>query len=397
MNAMLIRNGQLVTPTRIIEAGQVLVIDGVIKEVNPHTDDGLYRHIPGLVTVDAQGLFVAPGFIDIHVHGGGGQGTDDAVEDAIVCMAQAHARYGTTGIVPACSAAPLDKLIRTVDAVRAAQQKTPGILGVHLEGPFFSMAQRGAQNEAFIQNPADADYIPLLDRWEKILIMSAAPEIPGGLELGRALRQRGIVASVGHSDADYETMAIALENGYRHVTHLYSGCSIVRRINAFRVAGVVESAFLLDEYSVEIIADGKHLPPALLKLIYKIKGSENISLVTDGTRYSAAEIREGELFREGGVDMIYEDGVMKLLSREAFAGSVATMNKLVCNMVRLAGVPLTEAVKMASLSPAKVLGLDHRKGRLAVGYDADIVLFDKFINIQKVFIDGKLVSTGFHQ
>jgi len=391
---LLIKNGVLITPDRTIECGNVLIKDGVIEEVTSGAD-ATERHgrIPGVETIDARGLYVSPGFIDMHVHGGGGRDTTEGEADAIVHMARAHARFGTTGIAPACSAAPMDDLLRSVDAIKAAQKKYPTILGVHLEGPFFSVEQKGAQNEAYIKNPADVDYGPLLDRWDKILMMSAAPELPGGMELGRALRGRGILASVGHSDADYDTMAIALENGYSHVTHLYSGCSIVRRINAFRVAGVVESAFLLDGYSVEMIADGKHLPPPLLRLIYKIKGPERISLITDGVRYSASDIEEGAVFSESGMDVIYEDGVMKLLSREAFAGSAATTDKLVRNMVRLAGVPLADAVKMASLSPARALGLEHRKGRLGAGYDADIVIFDEDIQINKVLVGGVTIQS----
>ena len=386
----LIKNGRLITPDRTIESGCILIKDGVIAEVKGGADpDALYGRIDGLRVIDAGGLYVSPGFIDIHVHGGGGRDATEGTADAIVHMARAHAKYGTTGIVPACSAAPIDELIQSVDAIKEASGMFPTILGAHLEGPFFSTAQKGAQNEEYIKNPADVDYGPLLDRWDKILIMSAAPELPGGLELGRALRRRGILASVGHSDADYDTMVDALESGYSHVTHLYSGCSIVRRINAFRVAGVVESAFLLDGYTVEIIADGKHLPPPLLKLIYKIKGPERISLITDGIRFSAAEIEEGSVYRESGMEVIYEDGVMKLLSREAFAGSVANTGWLVRNMVRLAGVPLECAVKMASLSPARVLGLEYRKGRLAVGYDADIVVFDENVDVRNVLVGGE--------
>jgi N-acetylglucosamine-6-phosphate deacetylase len=388
---ILIKNGTLITPDRTVDSGNILIKGSVIEEVTQGAPAAeRYGGIPGLEVIDARGLYVTPGFIDIHVHGGGGRDTTEGAEEAVIHMARAHARFGTTGIVPACSAAPMDELLKSVDAIKAAQKKAPTILGAHLEGPFFSVGQKGAQNEEYIKNPADVDYEPLLDRWDKILMMSAAPELPGGMELGRALRRRGILASVGHSDADYDVMELALENGYSHVTHLYSGCSIVRRINAFRVAGVVESAFLLDGYSVEIIADGKHLPPPLLKLIYKIKGPERISLITDGVRYSACEIKEGTVFRESGMDVIYEDGVMKLLSREAFAGSAATANKLVYNMTRLAGVPLACAVKMACLSPARALGLERRKGRLGIGYDADIVIFDDSIQINKVLVGGKV-------
>ncbi|MCL2709139.1 MAG: N-acetylglucosamine-6-phosphate deacetylase, partial [Defluviitaleaceae bacterium] len=350
--------GTLITPFRVIKNGNVLIKNGLIEDVSTGVGQDAYLEAKGVEPIDARGKYVAPGFIDMHVHGGGGFGTEDGDEEAIIKMARAHAARGTTGIVPTCSAAPVEALLNAIDCVRAAQGKMKTILGVHLEGPFLSRAQKGAQNESHIIDPDESVYKKLLGRWDKILMMSAAPELPGGFRLGRELASRGVVASVGHSDADFETMGQALLNGYSHVTHLYSGCSTVRRVNAFRVAGVVEAALYHDGFTAEVIADGRHLPASLLKLAHKIKGPGRMALVTDGLRHSASELKEGATFTEGGAEVVYEDGVLKLASREAFAGSVATADALVRNMVEIAGVPLAEAVEMATSTPAKILGLD---------------------------------------
>ncbi|HHW02384.1 MAG TPA: amidohydrolase family protein [Thermoanaerobacterales bacterium] len=226
---------------------------------------------------------------------------------------------------------------------------------------------------------------------DDIIRWTVAPELPGALEMGRELKGRGILPSIGHSNAIYEEVQKAFENGYTHITHLYSGMSMVRRINAYRYAGVVESAFLIDEMTVEIIADGKHLPQSLLQLIYKIKGPDSICLITDSMR--AAGMPDGEYILgslEGGQKAIVEDGVAKLPDRSAFAGSVATTDRLVRTMFKIAGVPLLDAVKMMTATPARIIGADDRKGTLAPGKDADVVIFDEDINIKEVIVKGSL-------
>lgn len=225
-----------------------------------------------------------------------------------------------------------------------------------------------------------------------IVRWSAAPELEGALQFGRFLKEQGILPSIAHTNAVYEQVQDAFESGFTHVTHLYSAMSGVRRINAYRHAGVVESAFLIDEMTVEIIADGIHLPPSLLKLVYKIKGPSAIALVTDSMR--GAGMPEGESILgslKNGQKVIIEDGVAKLADRSAFAGSVATADRLVRNMVRLADVPLKDAVRMMTATPATIIGVQKRKGTVEVGKDADIVMFDSDINIQMTMIGGKIV------
>jgi len=350
--------------------------------------------LPGTKIIDGQGMYLAPGFIDIHVHGGGGFSVMSGL-DAVIGMANAHAAFGTTSLLPTTLAAPIPQLISTIQDVRAAKGKSnANILGVHLEGPFLAQSQRGAQSEDSLLAPTKELVESLLDVWDGILMMGAAPEIDGGFELGQTLAKRGIVASVAHSDATYDEIIRAIECGYSDVTHIYSGCSGMIRKNGYRIPGVIEAGLLRDELTVQMIADLKHLPVPLIQLIYKNKGPGKISMITDGLEFSASNIKEGNTYvQKNGVTTIFEDGVMKLENREGFAGSVATMRDLVYNVVKEAGVPLIDAVRMATLTPASVVGVSHHKGIIAPGYDADIILFDDSINIQMCMVGGKILST----
>lgn len=382
-----IKNARILTPLERRE-GIVAVRDGKIAGIDSRVD------IPeGSEVIDAGGLYLAPGFIDMHVHGGGGYSAQSCCADDVVKMCEAHAKFGTTSIVPTTLAAPIPFLEKAVDAVREAQAKSKNsnILGIHLEGPFISMEQRGAQSEDNILVASEHNYTDLLDRWDGIKIMAAAPEVDGCYKLGRELQKRGILASVAHSNATYDQVVKAIYYGYSDVTHIYSGCSSVIRVNGYRVPGVVEAGLLRDELSVQIIADLKHLPPALLMLIYKCKGADNISLITDGLEYAASDLKEGTVYtQKNGVQTVYEDGVMKLMDRQAFAGSVATSNRLVRNMYHHAEVPLLDAVKMATMTPARKLRVDDRKGKVAEGYDADLILFDENIDVKFCMVSGRI-------
>ncbi len=344
--------------------------------------------------VDGRGMYLTPGFIDLHVHGGGGYTAMSLRAEDVVKMARAHAMTGTTSIVPTTLAAPLDVLQKAVYAVKEASERCTdsNILGIHLEGPFISKEQRGAQNECNCLIPAESDYLPLLDSWDKIRMMGAAPELPGALELGRALSRRGIVGSVAHSSATFEQVARAVEVGFRDVTHIYSGCSSVIRENGYRIAGVVEAGLAMDELTVQVIADLRHLPPSLIQLIYHCKGAEKISLITDALDYAATDLQEGTVYtQENGVQTVYEDGVMKLMDRKAFAGSVATSSRLVRNVYREVGISLEDSVRMATLTPASVLGIEREKGRIAEGFDADLLLLDENAEVKLVMVGGRII------
>lgn len=350
---------------------------------------------PDAQIIDAAGRYLTPGFVDIHVHGGGGAGSMDGSPEDILTMANAHARFGTTTILPTTWAAPISDQFAAIACVRTAQKMNcmAEIAGIHLEGPFLSPAQAGAQQPKNLLIPAHTDWQGLVSSWNGIRMMGVAPELEGAFALAEALHSRGIVASAAHTDATIDTMREAVRHGFTDITHLYSGCSGMIRVNGYRVPGVIEAGLLLDEYTVQVIADGSHLPDDLLRLIYKCKGADAIELITDGLEFAATDLAEGtEYVQKNGMRVIYEAGVMKMLSRQAFAGSVATLNRCVRTMIRC-GVPLAEAVRMATWNPARRIGLQDRKGRIQPGYDADLVLFDENIDVSLVMSRGKIVHT----
>lgn len=392
--AVNIINGKIILPQRVLEGHTVVVEQGKIACVCP-ADQVPGKYEACMEQIDAGGSYLSPGFTDLHVHGGGGIEVNGASPEKIAAMCTAHAAHGTTSILPTALAAPLDDLLKAIDGVREAQALCTSchILGIHLEGPFLSPRQAGAQNPEHLLRPRPEAYLPLLERWDAVRMVGAAVELEGARELGEELRRRRITASIAHSDASFEQVERAMDWGFSDVTHIYSGCSTVRRENAYRIAGVVEAGLLLDGLTVQVIADGRHLPPPLLKLIYKCKGADRISLVTDGLCASATDLEEGTVIRQAnGMEMVYDDGVFKLPDRQAFAGSAATMERLVQNMHRLAGAPVWDAVRMASLTPASVIGMDGQKGSIEEGKDADLLLLDDQLNVRMVMVGGRVIS-----
>ena len=351
---------------------------------------------PGAELVDARGQYISPGFMDIHVHGGGGSDFMDGSVEAFLTIAQTHAKHGTTSLLPTTLTSEKEDLIQTLEAFGKAEMvNTMGanLMGMHLEGPYFAMSQRGAQDPKYIRNPDPAEYEEILNSYTCIKRWSAAPELPGAVAFGKFVTSKGVLAAIAHTDAIYEEVLDAYhEGGYTLATHFYSAMSGVTRRNAYRYAGVVESAYLLDDMDVEIIADGVHLPAPLLKLIYKIKGPHRIALITDAMR--AADMPPGNSILgslKNGLEVLVEDGVAKLPDRTGFAGSVATADRLVRTMLDMAEVPLLETIQMMCHSPARIMGVEAQKGSLAVGKDADIVIFNKGIEIQETFVMGRSV------
>ncbi len=393
----ILKNGNVITPLRVIENSSVIIEDGVIEEIVLGENIDILQ---GDKVIDVKGLYISPGFIDLHTHGGGGHDFMDGTIEAIHEGAKAHMRFGTTSILPTSLTSNMEDLFLTLDFIKKSKGKKgiPNILGIHLEGPYFSMEQKGAQDPKHIKNPDKEIYKQIINYSDDIKRWTIAAELPGALEMGRELTKKGIVCSIGHSNATYEDVVTAFENGYNLLTHFYSGMSMVKRINSYRYAGVVESGYLIDDMYLEIIADGAHLPESLLKLIYKTKGPDKICLVTDSMR--AAGCPEGESILgnlSSGQKVIVEDGVAKLLDRSAFAGSVATADRLVRTMINLAGVPLVDAIKMISLTPAKVMRIDNKKGSITPGKDADIIVFNDNINVQLVMIQGDITLNEIKQ
>lgn len=384
-------NGKIINPQRISEGEAIIIENGKICGITDNSQVPCDCEI-----IDAKGSYVSPGFVDIHVHGGGGYSFMDGDVESFVGVAEAHMQHGTTSMLPTTLACKFDELKQTLsvfDDAEKANINGARLLGFNLEGPYFSLEQCGAQNPEYITPPKKEEYNEIYDKYGKnIKIWCSAPELDGACEFATFVRQRGIVASIAHTNADYDKVVKGYEAGYRHVTHLYSGMTGVFRVNSYRFAGVVESAFLIDDLTVEVIGDGCHLPKPLLQLIYKIKGADRIALVTDATNAAGQNVTESRLgSKKNGIKVIVEDGVAKLPDRQSFAGSVATMDRLVRNMYRLAEVKLTDAVKMATLTPARIIGVDDKKGSIAPGKDADIVLFDDNINVKMTIIGGRTV------
>lgn len=389
MNKIKIVNGKILTPGKLISNGCVVIENGRIQYVS-ETD----IEIEACSTIDANGNYVSPGFIDIHIHGGGGYDFMDGTVEAYLGAASLHAIHGTTAMVPTTLTSTNDELKNTFSVFSQAKkqnEKGAELIGLHLEGPYFSPEQRGAQDPRYVRNPQPEEYKEIL-RWsDDIIRWSAAPELSGALEFGSCLASKGILPSIAHSNATFEEVEKAIKYGFTHITHLYSALSTIKRVNGYRHAGVIESAYYFDELTVEVIADGAHLPKSLLKLIHKIKGPGKTALVTDAMR--AAGMKEGESILgslKDGQKVIVEDGVAKLQDRTAFAGSVATTDRLVRTLNKEVGLPLLDAVQMMTSTPAEIIGIAKSKGSIVPGKDADIVIFDKDINIQLTMVKGRL-------
>lgn len=380
-------NGEIITPERNLGIGTVIFSDGKIIGVEQGNCE-----VPDSISYDAQGGFIAPGFIDLHTHGAGGSDFMDCTEQDCLTIAREHLRHGTTLLYPTTLASDNQELLRFLDVYDRIKEQRAGAVfgGLHLEGPYFAYAFRGAQDARYLRNPAPEEYMEILDRSQDIVRWSIAPELPGALEFGDLLLKRGILPSIAHTDAIYEDIVEAVRHGFTHITHFYSCMNGITRRNAFRYAGCIEAGYLLDEITIELIADGIHVPAPLMKLAVKNKGVEKIALVTDSMR--GAGMPEGKSIlgsRDKGQEVIIEYGVAKMPDRQAFAGSVATADRLVRNMYQLGERSIEEAVRMMSLTPATIMGIANRKGKIAKGYDADIVVFDGDIQIQQVFINGQ--------
>lgn len=383
-----ISNGRIITPTGIVD-GSVIINKGVI------TDIVKQGNIKSVKEIDAKGLYVSPGFIDIHVHGGGGHDFMDNTPEAFYEIAKAHAKHGTTSMFPTTLTSEVEDLYETIDIYKqVSRSKYDGaqFLGLHIEGPYLAMTQKGAQDPRYIRDFDEREYKAVVARTTDIARWSAAPERPGSSAFAKHMLANNILPAIAHSDAIYEDVVRAFADGYTHVTHFYSCMSGVTRRNAMRFAGIIESTYLMDELTTEIIVDGVHLPPPLLKLIHKIKGTDSIALITDSMR--AAGMPPGNSIlgsKKNGLPVIVEDGVAKLPDRTSFAGSVATTDQLVSNMMKLAGIPLIDAVKMMTQTPAKIMKVNNRKGTLEKGKDADVVIFDDDINVKATIVGGRIV------
>ncbi len=367
------------------------LFDGYVGVENEKIVTVCKQDFPADETWDFTGLYLAPGFIDMHAHGGGGACFLDGSEQDAALACDTHLKCGTTSILPTLSAAPLETMRQSVATVVSAKRKgmsKANILGVHLEGPYVSPEYCGAQRTQFLAAPKANAYQPLLDEYAgEIARWTYAPELDKNGQFCRDCTSRGVLVSAGHTGATYEDMQTAIQNGCALVTHLYSCTSTVTRENGFRRLGVIETAFLRDDIAVELIADGKHLPPKLIQMIVKIKGTDNVVLATDALEIAGTDIKSGYA---SGAEFIVEDGVCKLKDRSAFAGSIATANMLVKTLWHLCETDIVTAVKMLTKNPARLLKIN--KGEIAVGKDADFAVFDDNVSVSAVFVGGQRVK-----
>jgi len=394
MSAYVLYNARIVLEDRTIENGFLVVENDRIAHIG---EGSVAEPYLSLEKTDCQGMILAPGFIDLHCHGGGDSDFMDGTVDDILTAARAHLRHGTTTIAPTtltCSDEELFDFFDHYEEAKSVKENMPRLCGVHLEGPYFSKDQAGAQPPRYLVTPKKEHYEEILERSHgNIFRWSIAPELEGAMELGDVLREKGILVSIGHSNATYDVVKESLKHGYSHLTHFYSGMSGLIRVKGVRVLGVIECGYCFDELDVEIIADGKHLPPELLRMIVKCKDNSKISLVTDSMR--GAGMPEGPSVlgsRKDGLEVIIKDGIANMMDFSGFAGSVATTDRLVRTMVNEAGLKLHEAVNMMSLHPARLLRKEAEIGSIAVGKLADLVLLDDTITARDVYVGGVKVT-----
>ena len=385
MNKIALR-GNIVLADRVLENGLVVLEDERIVGVHEDARDQIPKN--GVPTYDYGSNYITPGLIDLHVHGAVGKDVMDGDAAGLQEIASYQARHGVTGFVATTLAAPLPKIREAITNIRAVlQQSLPSeVLGVHLEGPFLSIEKRGAQNPAFIRpvERADLPELQALCRGFKALI-TIAPEVGDNLNFIPALREAGLLVSIGHSAADYELAVRSFELGITQATHLYNAMSgfLPRR------PGVIGAVLDNDGVTAELIADGIHVHPAALRLAVRQKGIERICLITDSL--NAAGLGEGE-YRVGGLDVVVAKGQARLKEDGALAGSVLTVNQAVRNIIEWTGVSVPEAVRMASLNPVRVLGLDGQRGSIEPGKQANLAVFSPDFRLVTMFLRGRQLN-----
>lgn len=390
MNKMLIRHGRIVLPDRVLEDADLLTDGETIADV------GHFSAPADAQVVDAGGNLVLAGFIDVHLHGGGGSDFMDGTPEDFSRVASVHCMHGTTSMLAttvACRYSEMKTLFELYQTA-AASSSTADFLGVHLEGPYIADEMRGAQDPRWIRSPSRQEVDDLVrDAGDILVRCSGAPELPGMDYLAERLGALGVRLSIGHSNATCEQVLAAHRLGYSHITHMYSNTPSIRKINQVVHAGVVEAAYLLDDMTVELIGDGCHVPKELMQMVLKLKGEDNVLLISDAMRAAGTDVSESWLgSRADGHRVIIENGVAKLPDRSYFAGSIATGDRVFRNAVENVGLPLPVVTKMMSLNPARHVHAEKRKGSLEKGKDADIVIMDASNHPAHVFVRGRKIK-----
>jgi N-acetylglucosamine-6-phosphate deacetylase len=386
-------NGTIVLPDRLLADGEVHTLGDRIRYVGRPDP----RATSAVTIVDLQGGYLLPGFIDLHVHGGDGADFMDGSAEAFRTVLTAHARHGTTSCTPTTTVARHDQHLAFLEQVRAFRRKPASgskVLGAHIYGPYFAPEARGCHPAAAVRAPTPADYDPFLTFADDIRTATVAPELPGAEGFVRACRAKGIRCNAGHSHATFEQVEAAIGWGVRHIDHLFCAMSDRARLRQAQTfpmrAGVMEATLYFDELTTEVIADGMHLAPSLLKLAYKVKGPDRLALVTDAMR--ALDRPDGEYVfgpLDGGEPVRKQDGVGLTLDGKALASGVMGLDHCLRTFVTATGVPIPEAVRMATLTPARIAGVEAELGSIELGKKADLVVTDRDLNVRAVYIDGR--------
>lgn len=378
-------NGQLILPQEVVNDKAVVIQEGKIAGFGKV--DKLDKDTE---IIDVGGRYIAPGLIDIHTHGALGHSFNEATEEAFAAITAEHIERGVTSLLATTSTAPIPKLVECLELSQQWMKESregAQILGVHVEGPYFSLEQRGAQDPSNIRNPDDGTVDQLLAYHDVIKIMTYAPELPGALELTKKLASLGVVPAAGHSSAQEKDVLAAKEVGLRHIIHIWSAQSTTVREGPWRKPGLLEVTLASNDLTVEMITDNRHLPATLMKLAYKCVGPDRLCIISDAT--NGAGLPEGSRFRMmNSTEAEVQDGVSIMLDRTAFAGSTTLLNQMIPILTDVVGVPLVEAVRMGSLNPARVIGMDGRKGSLEVNKDADIAIFNDDFTVWRTMVNG---------
>ncbi|MDD3125992.1 MAG: amidohydrolase family protein [Candidatus Izemoplasmatales bacterium] len=381
----IIRNGSLILPSTIIKA-DLLIEDGIIRSLDAN-------ELMADEIIEASGYFVAPGFVDIHIHGGGGHDFMEASLEAFVAITEYHLAHGSTSLVPTAVSASFSDQVSFLSAYQNAVDADiirVRMLGAHMEGPYLSENKKGAHDPCLLKNPNRDEYQTLIADFPFIKRWTIACELPGALAMGDYLYDRNINASIGHSNAFGHQITDAMQHGFTSVTHLYNATSNAEEFEGKKAAGIVETALLENDLFVEIIGDLQHVPAEMIWLTYKNKTSDKMILVSDclspaGMPKGIYHLGNNSGFKIEVGEAVYLAGTKKL------AGSVASGDILLHNAIKI-GIPITEAVKMLTLTPAKLLGFDKLVGSLEIGKAADIIIFDEDIDIKHLFCNGKKIK-----
>ncbi|MGO4184535.1 N-acetylglucosamine-6-phosphate deacetylase [Paenibacillus sp. TAF43_2] len=385
MNYKIVHNVQIVQPDVVLPASTVWIRNGIIEKIENN-------HIPlsplpekEYELIDGNGQWLIPGMIDVHIHGANGYDMMDGSEASIQEVSRACAATGCTSFLATSVSSTMDELLAMIRSVKRVVGLEVGakIAGLHLEGPYLNPKRKGMQNEKYLRHPDLGEMKRIFEEADGLIKMvTIAPELPGGMELLSYLKEMGVIIAVAHSDATYEEAKLAFDAGASHVTHCFNGMRPIHH----RDPGLVAAAFEADHVSIQAIVDGVHLHPAIVRLMHRIKGPENMVLITDALQ--AMGLGDGS-YLFGGHQVTVTNGVAQLADG-TLASSVVTMNEAL-RFTTETGISLLDAIQMASTTPARILGMDHKTGTIKTGLDADLVLLNEHFQVEWTMIKGNVI------